>query len=174
MISIRAAIPSDAATIARIHITSWKANFESFLTDEQVKLKDLDEANQIMVWQRRFTEEEGNSRHTFIAAKDEASVGYITGRDYSGEYDAELHQIYVLPDTNRSGIGKKLVAQLAKHLHENGKQSMLVWVMTINPAVAFYRDSLGGKYAGERIIPDGDGLLKEFAYVWEDLEALFS
>jgi len=174
MIAIRPAIPADAAEIARIHITSWKANFESFLTDEQVKLKDLDEANQLKVWQRRLNEEEGKSRQTFIAEKDETPVGYITGRDYDGDYDAELHQIYVSPEASRNGIGKKLVARLAQALHKNGKQSMLVWVMTINPAVAFYRDALGGKYIGERIIPDGDGILKEAAYVWTDLEALFA
>lgn len=174
MLSIRPAILSDAADIVRIHITIWKANFESFMTVEQVKLKDLDEVNQLKVWQRRFIEEEGKSRHTFIAEIDETSAGYITGRDTSGDYDAELHQIYVLPDANRRGIGKKLVAQLAQAVHENGKQSMLVWVMTINPAVAFYRDALCGKYVGERIIPDGDGILKEAAYAWTDLEVLFT
>jgi hypothetical protein len=50
---------------------------------------------------------------------------------------------------------------------------MLVWVMTSNPAVAFYRDGLGGSYVSERIIPDGDGILKEAAYVWSDIRVLF-
>lgn len=45
--------------------------------------------------------------------------------------------------------------------------------MTINPAVRFYRDNLGGIYLQERIIPDGDGILKEAAYGWSDLTELF-
>ena len=64
MLTIRPATVNDATNIAHIHINSWKAQFTSFLTDEQVKLKDLDEANQLRVWQRRLTDEEGISRHT--------------------------------------------------------------------------------------------------------------
>lgn len=174
MLTIRPATVNDATKIVHIHINSWKAQFTSFLTDEQVKLKDLDEANQLIVWQRRLTNEEGISRHTFIAELDGKSVAYITGCNFDGDYDAELHQIYVLPEAHHRGIGKNLLSQLAKRLYENDKQSLIVWVMTINPAISFYRDGLNGTSAGERIIPDGDGILKEASYVWSDIEALFS
>ena len=174
MFSLRPATVDDTAAIVRIHIHSWKAQFTSFLTDEQVKLKDLDEQSQLKLWQKRLSAEEGISRHTFIAELDDKAVAYITGRDFEGDYDSELHQIYVLPEAHHRGIGKKLVSQLAKSLSENGKSSMIVRVMTINPAVAFYRDGLGGTYSGERIIPDGDGILKEAAYVWSDIRILFS
>lgn len=174
MFNIRPATVNDATKIVHIHINSWKAQFSSFLTDEQVKLKDLDEANQLIVWQRRLTDEEGISRHTFIAELDEKAVAYITGRNFEGDYDAELHQIYVLPEAHYRGIGKKLVSQLAKRLYDYGKRSMIVWVMTINPAISFYRDGLNGTFAEERIIPDGDGILKEVSYVWSDIRVLFS
>lgn len=108
--------------------------------------------------------------------KDNTAVGYIMGvttQSNIDNYDAELHQIYVLPDAHRLGVGKQLVSALAKRLNQERFRSLLVWVMTINPAVRFYRDSLGGIYLQERVIPDGDDILKEAAYGWSDLTELF-
>lgn len=42
MLVIRPATLSDATAIVRIHLTSWQAHFKTFLTPEQVELKDLD------------------------------------------------------------------------------------------------------------------------------------
>lgn len=106
MVVIRPATLTDATTIVRIHLTSWQAQFKSFLTPEQVKLKDLDEANQLKIWQERLTDQESEIRHTFIAMLDDVPVGYITGVTTQPEiahYDTELHQIYVLPDAHRLG-----------------------------------------------------------------------
>lgn len=173
MLSIRPATQADIADIVHIHIDSWKTQFIPFLTIQQIALKDLNVANQTKVWQERFTTEEGNTRYTFIAIINDVAVGYITGRFLESEYDAELHQIYVLPAVQGRGIGKELVQCLAKCLDNNGKQSLLVWVMTANPAVKFYRDSLGGKLVSERIIPDADGILKESGYAWANIQDLF-
>ena len=173
MVSIRPATQMDIADIVRIHIDSWKAQFTSFLTIQQTALKDLNMVNQLEIWQERFANEEGKTRYTFVATTNQVVVGYITGILIDDEYDTELHQIYVLPSVQGRGIGKELVQYLAKCFHDLGKQSLLVWVMTINPAVKFYRDALGGKLVSERIIPNGDGILKETAYVWSNLLDLF-
>lgn len=173
MLSIRPAIQNDSADIVHIHIESWNAQFTPFLTAQQVLLKDLDTANQKQLWQGRFANEESKTRYTFIAEDNGIAVGYITGKFIDGAYDAELHQIYVLPNAQGHGIGRKLVRNLAKGLYEVGKQSIIVWVMTINPAVNFYQDSLGGKRVTERIIPNGDGILKESGYIWSNIQDLF-
>jgi len=169
---IRPAITSDIDAIVRVHIESWQAQFTPFLTPEQVRFKDLDVVNQRVLWQRRFSEEEGETRFTFVAEQDNTPVGYITGCLTPVKFDAELHQIYVLPAFHRKGFGQALVVQLARALDAKAVTSLFVWVMTINPAVVFYRDRLGGTYFDTRVIPDGDGILKEAGYRWSTMEDL--
>jgi len=171
---IREAKLEDAGAIALVHIRSWREAFSPILSAEQIAAKDLDEASQTAIWTKRLKEEEGKSRFTFLAEED-GIVAFITGcktRDAFEGYDAELHQIYILPEGQRKGLGQKLVKVLAQKLHEQGYQSMLVWVMTLNPAVAFYRDVLGGRFLQERPIPEVNGSLKEAAYGWPELEVL--
>lgn len=173
MVFIRPATLDDSADIVTIHINSWKAHFTPFLTNEQITLKDLNAANQLRFWRARFENEESTTRFTFIAVENDVPVGYITSIFHDGNYDAQLHQIYVLPTATGRGIGKQLVTTLAQSLYQADKHSLLVWVMTINPAVQFYRDALAGTLVTERIIPDGDGILKESAYAWSDIQDLF-
>jgi L-amino acid N-acyltransferase YncA len=174
--TLRPARVEDAAAIARVHIRSWREAFSPMLRAEQIAAKDLDEASQTSIWTKRLKEEEGKTRFTFVA-EEESLLGFITGcesRDSFEGYDAELHQIYILAEAQRRGLGRELVKVLAKKLLEQGYQSMLVWVMTQNPAVAFYRDALGGKFLEERPILEVNGSLKEAAYGWPDIQSLFA
>jgi L-amino acid N-acyltransferase YncA len=172
--TLRPARVEDAAAIARVHIRSWREAFSPMLTAEQIAAKDLDEASQTSIWTKRLNDEEGKSRFTFVA--EEASIlAYITGcesREAFEGYDAELHQIYILQEAQRKGLGRELVTLQARTFVEQGYHSMLVWVMTQNPAVAFYRDALGGQFLEERPILEVNGSLKEAAFGWPSLEVL--
>jgi L-amino acid N-acyltransferase YncA len=171
---IRPAKVEDAAAIARVHIRSWREAFSPMLTAEQIAAKDLDEVSQTSIWTKRLKDEEGKSRFSFVA-EEESIFAFITGceiREAFEGYDSELHQIYILAEAQRKGLGRELVKVLAEKLVEQGFQSMLVWVMTLNPAVAFYRDALGGVFLEERPILEVNGSLKEAAYGWPSLEVL--
>ncbi|MGJ3239708.1 MAG: N-acetyltransferase family protein [Anaerolineae bacterium] len=174
MISIRPAHADDITAIVSIHIQSWNAQFRSFLNAEQIQLKNLDSEHQQELWQARFNQEEGRTRRTFIAIQAGDKLGYITGAHHESSCDAQLQQIYVRPPAHHQGIGEQLVAALAQQLHADGKHCLFVWVMTINPAITFYRDRLGGSFVEERIIPHGDGILRETAYRWTPITRLFS
>jgi len=173
---IRPATLNDAAAIATIHLSSWIAAFSQFLPDEIVALKNLDETAEIKKWQGRLNEEEGKTRWTFLSIQEGQAVAFITGgpdRSETANYDAELYQIYVLPDAQQQGLGKDLVSILAKKLAEKGFRSMLVWVMTENPAIKFYHDGLGAQNLEQiRPIPETKGALEEAAYGWPDIRSL--
>ena len=176
---IRAAKLEDAGAIARVHIRSWRETFSPILSAEQIAAKDLDEGSQTAIWTKRLSEEEGISRFTFVA-EEERLIAYVTGGKIRGIVhdsvddwaDAELQQIYVLAEAQGKGIGKALVVRLAEELSRQGFKSLIVWVMTLNPAVVFYRDMLGGKFLAERPIPEVNGSLKEAAYGWPDIRKL--
>lgn len=173
VISIRSAAPSDAPGIATVHLTTWQAQFTPLMPAWMIERKDLDPVSETARWQKRLTTEP--NRITFVAVSDEQVVGFATGEAARGVtfgHEAELYQLYVLPAAQSKGIGQALVGHLALALSDAGFTSMLVWVVTVNPAVRFYRDVLGGTYLGERPIPEVDNLLQEAAYGWKDLKVL--
>jgi ribosomal protein S18 acetylase RimI-like enzyme len=165
---IRAAVPDDAADIARVHLTTWRAAFLPLMKPEHAAQKNLDLAIEIDRWQKRLTGEP--ERITFVAEDDGQIVGFITGGaapESVGEYNSELYQIYVLPEAQRGRIGQKMVRALATSLQAAGYEKMLVWVITLNPAVTFYRDALGGVFLTERPIAAVNGELSEAAYGYD-------
>ena len=69
-------------------------------------------------------------------------IGFVNGgslREPVEDFDGELYAIYLLLSAHRKGIGRALTMRFAELLHAQGLKSMLVWVLTDNPAVDFYR-----------------------------------
>lgn len=175
---IRPAQTVDAADLARIHIASWRASVIPLITPEQLTLKNLDLDHHIARWQRWLATEEGSTRHTFLAvnAAGEA-IGYVSGgrlREPVEDYDGELYQIYLLPSHWRQGIGRRLVHRLVEQLIVDGYQSMVLWVFSKNPALQFYRETLGGIYVAEQVEANEQASVIEYVYGWKDLPVLLA
>ena len=98
-----------------------------------------------------------------------ASAG--TEREKDPVYKGEMYALYVLKEYQRRGIGRQLVAMIARRLSENGLANMLIWVLAENPACVFYA-ALGGKPAREKMIAIGGKKLREVGYGWDDLTGL--
>lgn len=178
MAVIRRARIEDAPAVAQCHIESWKDQFFPIMTPGQIALKDLDLSSQTQLWQGRLgQEEEGYSRYTFVAEDQGAVAGYISGgpdRDSGlAGCDSELYQIYVLPTAQGRGFGRQLVITLTHQFIELGFRQMCVWVVTTNPALHFYQDTLSAVPTGKRrCITEVDGGLIEEAYLWAAIESL--
>ena len=96
-------------------------------------------------------------------------IGFIDGGvERSGTYncDGELYAIYLLQQYQGLKIGQKLFQALLSECIKNGMQSLLVWVVTNNPAKKFYE-----KYNPEKI--DTKFLervqVEETAYCWRNI-----
>ncbi|MBK8025032.1 MAG: GNAT family N-acetyltransferase [Chloroflexi bacterium] len=171
--TIRPAVVADAASIAHAHLETWKAQFIPHMRPEHVARKNLDPIPETERWQRCLTNEPG--RLTFVAERAGQVVGFTAGGAAQGEsygYEAELYQIYVLPAAQSEGIGHALVGALTLGLISVGFRRMIVWVVTFNPAVAFYRDRLRGVYVAQRPVPEVDNAFQEDGYGWSDLPTL--
>lgn len=100
----------------------------------------------------------------FVVATDGGEVvGYaMGGRNREGR--AELFAIYVLPERQGTGIGRRLWSGVAGHLHGLGFTELLVWALASNgPARRFY-ERQGGQPVAEREFPVGAGLVSEIGY----------
>jgi GNAT superfamily N-acetyltransferase len=165
---IRAAAPTDADAIARVHVSSWRSTYSGLLPDDF--LASLSDTNYAERWKRVIAE--GSSR-VYVAENAGEIVGFASGgRERAGEtgYEGELYAIYVLDSAQRHGFGRELVRSTVAGLRELGLGDMIIWVLRDNsPARAFY-ERLGGVYIRTQPITIGPVTLEEVSYGWRRLD----
>ena len=72
-------------------------------------------------------------------------ANYGRNRARSLYYDGEIYELYLRPEFQGLGFGRKLFTAARRDLAQSGLQSLVVWALSDNePAVGFYR-ALGGK-----------------------------
>lgn len=166
---IRAARPSDAHQIARVHVDSWRTTYPGIVPDEY--LIRLDYEKRADIWHNILTEH-SDKTSVFVAEDDSKIInGFASGgaeREGIDGYDGELFAIYLFAHWQHRGAGRQLVIHVAQSLLERGFTSMLAWVLADNPACGFYQ-KLGGTYVTEKEITLGETALTEIAYGWPEL-----
>jgi GNAT superfamily N-acetyltransferase len=170
METIRIAQLEDCAAIAHIHVESWRTTYKDIIPVEHHPLYD----QRLHLWQRVLS---ASSREgvTLVAVNEQGQlVGFVDGsraRHSDPEYQAELNAIYLLEEVQGHGLGRRLVQALVEQFLQMGYQSMMLWVLTQNPACRFY-EALGGvriKTASDTI---GGTSYEEVAYGWRDIGVL--
>ena len=74
----------------------------------------------------------------------------------------ELYAIYVLPQWQRLGLGRRLFYRTMESLASAGFDAIVTWVIAANPSGRFF-ESLGGTVAAATTSRSG---LTKVAYVW--------
>jgi L-amino acid N-acyltransferase YncA len=166
-INIRAAILEDAQSIAKVHVTSWRAAYAGVVP--QAHLDSLDEAQFSERWQHWITSE--TSAVFCVAEVDGALCGFASAgpiRKQSFFYDAELYAVYLLPEMQRQGIGRGLFDYIADELVAQKLHHLLLWSLRDNPSTGFYR-RLGGELVAEDVCEIGGETLSTVAFGWKDI-----
>jgi ribosomal protein S18 acetylase RimI-like enzyme len=82
-------------------------------------------------------------------------------------YDGEIYEIYLRPEFQGLGFGRRLFTAARRDLAQSGLKSMVVWALSDNePAVQFYR-ALGGRAVARSSERFGDRTLDKVAYGWQ-------
>ncbi|MGH2458841.1 MAG: GNAT family N-acetyltransferase [Chloroflexota bacterium] len=165
----RDAACSDAASIARIHVDSWRTTYRGVIPDDV--LARLSYAARQAEWESGLCHPDG-AQIVFVAEDpDDGIVGFACGGpERTGDplYQGELYAIYILESHQRRGIGQELTRRVAGRLIEAGLTGMQVWVLVDNPSRGFY-EKLGGLTVRTRNITFGNAQLEEVAYGWRNL-----
>ncbi len=171
-VTVRHTVVADAAGIARVRAESWVDAYRGIVPDEFLDAIDLGEWRER---QRRHMTQQPDDLVTLVAETQGLVVGWAVGgpnRDTAFDYAGELYAIYLLPEYQRRGIGRKLTGAVAGWLVDQGWNSMILWVLEQNhPARRFY-EALGGLHCGEQHTNIGGACLPEVAYGWTDLTGL--
>ncbi|WP_119459630.1 GNAT family N-acetyltransferase [Rhodospirillaceae bacterium SYSU D60014] len=179
---IRPASQTDARAIARVHVETWRSTYAGSLPDRVVVRMSTE--NKTAVW-REMIGRRGSREAILVAAVPGAGVvGFASCGPAASTllrprsvlqaaepYAGEVYTLYVLPDWQEKGIGRRLLCGCFRALAEAGLESAFLWVLASNPSRFFY-EAMGGLRAGERDEALWGAVLHEAAYGWPDLSVL--
>jgi ribosomal protein S18 acetylase RimI-like enzyme len=162
MITIIKATSNDFKTIQNLAHQTWPLAYGEILSKEQ-----LDYMLDAFYNEETLKDSVANKGHYFVLAKEgEETLGFAS---YEHHYDqknqTKIHKIYILPQTQGKGIGKKLIDHVEKVAKENDSNKLCLNVNRFNKALHFYQ-KMGFEIKAEIDIELEHGYLME-DYVME-------
>src|ERR1700704_922054 len=136
-ITIRSGRPGDARSIARLDVETWRATYAGILA--AAFLVGLSTQRRELGWATVIEREPHDVR---VAVNQD---GHILGFGSCGrcrgepEFAGEVFTLYVAPDWQNQGIGRRLLLALFERLVDQGCGSAIIWVLRDNPGRFFYQ-----------------------------------
>ena len=165
-ITIRPARPDDAGLIARLDVETWRAAYAGILATQF--LVGLSTQRREVGWASVIEREPRDVRVAADAYGNILGFGSC-GRNRSGaEFAGEVFTLYVAPDWQNQGIGRRLLFALFERLTAQGCGSVIIWVLRDNPGRFFYR-RVGGREVRHKKFVVGGKQIEAAGYAWYDL-----
>lgn len=163
LIEIRRAKPSDATAVAGTHDEAWRATYQGVIPG--IELERLITRRGPDWWDSAIRK---GSRIAILAFGDKIAgyANYGRNRARSLFYEGEIYELYLRPEYQGLGFGRRLFTSARRDLGQSGLKSLVVWALSDNePAVEFYR-ALGGKAVARSSERFGDKTLEKVAFAW--------
>jgi ribosomal protein S18 acetylase RimI-like enzyme len=163
LIEIRRAKPSDAIGVAEAHDEAWRATYQGVIPG--IELGKLINRRGPDWWQSAISK---GSRISILAFGDKVAgyANYGRNRARTLHYDGEIYELYLRPEYQGLGLGRRLFTAARRDLVQSGLKSLVVWALSDNePAVSFYRN-LGGKAVARSSERFGERSLDKVAFAW--------
>lgn len=172
-VRIRPPNPADAASLARVHVDSWRSTYAGIIPDEY--LADLSYQDRESFWDQVLASERPAVSNFLVETEQGEVIGMAAGgpeRSGNEIYLGELYLVYLLEAFQRKGLGRRMVSAVASRLLDDGIGSMLVGVLRDNRIGCRFYESLGGELIDQRVVSIGGADLEEVFYGWTDVRAL--
>jgi GNAT superfamily N-acetyltransferase len=183
MVKVRAAVVDDAAAMGRVMVRAWLSAHRGQMPHSawQKRVDEWTPEVSARAWARLLTERADgeHGRVVLLVAEDESDdcVGLVLGSEAEDDDEgsiAWIDALYVLPERQGQGIGRRLLQEAAGELAVLGFSALNIGVLTANlPARAFY-EVLGGEEVGQREFDEEGYLLPGTIYAWPDIAVLIS
>jgi ribosomal protein S18 acetylase RimI-like enzyme len=164
VIEIRRAKSSDAVPLAATHDLAWRTAYQGIIPGPE--LDKLINRRGAEWWEGAIRK---GSRISILAFGDTIAgyANYGRNRARSLTYEGEIYELYLRPEFQGLGFGRRLFAAARRDLAQSGIRSLVVWALSDNaPAVAFYR-ALGGRPVARSCEQFGNKTLDKIAYAWQ-------
>lgn len=164
LIEIRRAKPSDASEVALAHDEAWRAAYQGIIPGTE--LEKLINRRGPDWWHSAIRK---GSRIALMQFGDTIAgyANYGRNRARSLYYDGEVYELYLKPEFQGLGFGRRLFTAARRDLAQSGLKSLVIWALSDNdPAVEFYR-ALGGRAVARSSERFGTKVLDKVAFAWQ-------
>jgi ribosomal protein S18 acetylase RimI-like enzyme len=165
LIEIRRAKASDAAAVADTHDEAWRGAYRGVIPG--LELEKLVTRRGPAWWDSAIRK---GSRIAILAFGDKVAgyANYGRNRARSLFYEGEIYELYLRPEYQGLGFGRRLFTSARRDLAQSGLKSLVVWALSDNdPAVEFYK-ALGGKTIARSSERFGEKSLDKVAFAWNN------
>lgn len=136
----------DAEAVTDVLIDTWKTAYRGIVSDHV-----LDHQDREMLIGRRKKQ----YKDYIVAEVNGRVVGYcwyVNDNSFSedrSDIDCEIVAIYVLPETERRGVGRKMFSYAVDDLRKQNREKMVIWCLKENYSGRAFYEKMGGKISGE-------------------------
>jgi len=164
LIEIRRAKATDACAVAATHDEAWRSTYRGIIPGPE--LEKLVSRRGEVWWDGAIRK---GSRVSVLVFGDSVAgyANYGRNRARSLSYDSEIYELYLRPEYQGLGFGRRLFTSARRDLVQSGMKSLVIWALSDNePAVRFYR-ALGGQPVARSSEKFGDKTLDKVAFAWK-------
>ena len=165
LIEIRRAKPTDAEAVAAAHDAAWRTSYRGIIPGPE--LEKLISRRGPGWWENAISK---GSRVALLQFGDRVAgyANYGRNRARSLFYDGEIYELYLCPEFQGLGFGRRLFTAARRDLAQSGLKSLVIWALTDNdPAVSFYK-ALGGRAVARSSERFGAKSLDKVAFGWQN------
>jgi ribosomal protein S18 acetylase RimI-like enzyme len=163
LIEIRRAKPYDAGAVADAHDEAWRTAYQGIIPGAE--LERLINRRGAAWWDSAIRK---GSRIALLQFGDKVAgyANYGRNRARSLHFEGEIYELYLRPEFQGLGFGRRLFTAAKRDLGQSGLRSMVVWALSDNdPATEFYR-ALGGRMVARSSERFGPKSLDKVAFAW--------
>jgi ribosomal protein S18 acetylase RimI-like enzyme len=152
-----AAISGDEVSVIKaLAYEIWPVAFREILSQKQLEYMLV-----LMYSEEILKNQLSNGHQFFVLYLDKRPVGFMGIEErFPVQNQLKIHKLYVLPDIQGSGVGRKFIVLAEKIAREKGLNEITLNVNRFNKAVGFYQ-RMGFKIEKEEDIEIGNGYLME-------------
>src|SRR3979411_588059 len=128
LIEIRRAKASDAAAVADTHDEAWRGAYQGVIPG--IELEKLVTRRGPDWWDSAIRK---GSRIAILAFRDKVAgyANYGRNRARSLFYDGEIYELYLRPEYQGLGFGRRLFSSARRDLAQSGLKTLVIWGTTL-------------------------------------------
>ena len=139
-IRITQAKVEDAAAIANVHVSSWRAAYDKIVPASVLAAQSVEE--QEAFWRKAL--KQGSNEVLVAVTPTNEIVGFVSfGPCRTRDATGEIYAMYARPDYFRSGTGRLLWLSARQRLKDAGFQNIIALVILKNRAARNFYERLG-------------------------------
>lgn len=163
-IDIRRAEPRDAEAIADVHHAAWRGAYSGIIPHRALNIMINRRGGQ---W---WADAIQRASSILVIEIGGEIAGYATlGRNRAKELSqqGEIYELYLKPECQGVGLGRRLFAAAREKLRQHGLKGMVVWALEENDGARSFYEGAGGRDIAEGIEVFDSKALRKLAFAWD-------